>query len=106
MSSPPLPAVAEYSDEDSNYEIDVGDVEIDERSDDEDDRLAHEFLQRSSNQGPAVPMSQPLAPAVQVVTTTALCPPSVSQAHHTFAVSQSYHMKDKFSLTDGTVGCQ
>jgi hypothetical protein len=90
-SSPLLPAVAEESDEDSDNEAEADNLEIDERSEEEDDRLAHAFLRTSPNQVPTVPTSQPLAPAVQVITTTAAPrPPPVSQGHPTFAVSQSY----------------
>ena len=44
------------------------DLEIDELSDEEEDRRAHTFLHHSQNQ---VPVSRPLAPAVQAVTATA-----------------------------------
>ena len=102
-ASPPLADVIEFSDEEAALEgLEIGeeedledldideeagpeDLEIDELSDEEDDCRAHTFLHSSQNQATTVPVSQPLAPAVQAV--AARAPPQPPSAIRGFAVS-------------------
>jgi len=78
----------ETGDSEDEEEVPGLEPEIDEQSDDEDDRQAHAFLSATPNQVPVVAVSQS-PPTVRGVTATAPQPPPTGQDHFGFAVSMA-----------------